>query len=68
MNVKVEQSMVQQCYDYLNNEIKALESQREQAINSRTAVGHQLAKMIDGQIRKKQEELEHIRYALYNMT
>ena len=68
MNVKFDQSMIQQCYDYLNNEIKALESQKEQAINLPTAVGHKLAKMIDGQIRKKQEELEHIRYALYNMT
>ena len=68
MNITFDRVMVQQCYDCLNDDIKALESKKEQALTSGTAVGYQLAKTIDGQIRKKQEELEHIKYALYNMT
>ena len=68
MNITFDRRMVQQCYDYLNDDIKALENEKEQALTLGTAVGYQLAKTIDGQIRKEQEELEHIKYALYNMT
>lgn len=62
MSVKFNQSMVKHCYNYLNDEIKALENKKEQVLTSGAAVGYQLAKMIDEQIRKKQEELEYLKY------
>ena len=68
MSVLFDKSQVQQCYDYLNTEIENLKRKKVQALSLGNAVGYQLAKMIDGQIEAKQEELESVEYALHNMT
>lgn len=68
MGVKIDKRLVQQSYDYLINEIENLKRKKIQALSLGNAVGYQLAKMIDGQIEAKQEELESVEYALHNMT
>ena len=67
MNDKLNQNMVKDCYNYLYDDIKAWENKKEQALATGTVVGYRLAKMIDERIRKKQEELEYLKYALDNM-
>lgn len=68
MSITLDRSMVQRCYEYAVDEIKALESKKEQALAMGNAAGYHLAKIIDGQIKKRQEELDSIKYALDNMT
>lgn len=68
MSVTFDRRMVKQCYDYYIDDIKALESKKQQALSFGNAAGYKIAKMIDKQIEERQEELEYIKYALYNMT
>ena len=67
MNMKFDRNVVQQTYDFMLNDIKKLMNKKEQAI-SQGGMGYMMAELIDAQIKQKQEELEHIKYALNNMT
>ena len=63
MNVELDQDMLHELYEHLSDEIRELENKKEQAI-SLGPVGYQLAKMIDIQIKKRQEELDGVKYYL----
>ena len=68
MSITFDKRMVKQCYDSYIDYIKDLESKKQQALSFGNAAGYQIAKMIDKQIEERKEELEGIKYALYNMT
>ena len=61
----LDRSMVQTCYDSTLNDLRDLEKKREELMASGIRTGC-LGK--DDLILKKREELEHIQYALDNMT
>lgn len=63
MNVELDQDMLHKLYEHLSDEIRELENKKEQVI-SLGPVGYQLAKMIDIQITKRQEELDGVKYYL----
>lgn len=68
MNLIFDREMIQQIYDNYLKEIRDLKEKKEAAVNLQNPTGRQMTKLIDAKIRKIEEELEGIKYALNNMT